>query len=119
MKTQEQNNNVKLIVNLGTNPTVKQFPNGKKMARFSVASVEPAENGGPNEIKWYSVTSWGTLADVAQQHLQKGKRVMLIGHLVIRNWTDKKGNARSRREIIASNLVLLHSGRTPVANCAA
>lgn len=118
MKTPEMNN-VKMIVNLGTNPTVKSLPNGKKVARFSVASVEPAEEGGKNKVKWYSVVSWGRVADVAEQHLQKGKRVMLVGHLVIRNWTDKKGLARSRREIVATNLVLLHSGRTPVANVAA
>jgi single-strand DNA-binding protein len=119
MKNENNASAVKMIVNLGTNPTVKCTLGGSKMARFSAACVEHDESSGKNKIKWYSVISWGKLADIAEKHLQKGKRVMLCGHLVIRSYTDKKGNIRSKREIVATDIVLLHNGRTPVVQMAA
>lgn len=106
-----QNNNVKMVVHLGTKPTIKTVSGGRKMARFSVAAVEPEDAGGKNRIKWYSVISWGSVADVAERHLVKGKRVLLCGHLITKTWTDKKGIERSKKEIMATNLVLLHDGK--------
>jgi single-strand DNA-binding protein len=106
-----QNNNVKMVVSLGTNPTVKSALNGKKVARFSVAALENQPEGG-KKVKWYTVVSWDTMADMAERCLQKGKRVMLHGHLVTRNWTDRKGIVRTKQEIIATNLVLLRSEKS-------
>lgn len=119
MNMQKQSSAIRMIVNLGTNPTVKSTAGGKRIARFSVAAVEPDAETGQNKVKWYSVVSWGSLADLAQRHLYKGKRVLLCGYLVIKTSKDKKGNTRSRQEIVASDLILLNSGRTPAAQSAA
>lgn len=107
----QQNNNVKMIVNIGTKPTIKTVSGERKMARFSVAALEPDESTGKKKVKWYSVISWGNVADMAERCIEKGKRVMITGHLVTKTWTDKKGIERSRKEIMATNLVLLHSGK--------
>ncbi len=112
-----QNNNVKMIVSLGTNPTVKSALNGKKVARFSVAAFDPGSyrdqpDAGGKKVKWYTVVSWDHMAEMAERCLQKGKRVMLHGHLVTRSWTDRKGIVRTKQEIIATNLVLLRSEKT-------
>ena len=107
-----QNNNVKMIVNLGTDPTVKADRHGKKMARFSATMGERVDHeGADKKVKWYSVISWGAVADVAEKFLKKGKRVILHGHKVTYQWKDKNGNIRSKDEIVATNLVLLDSGR--------
>ena len=103
-----QNNNVKMVVNLGTKPTIKTVSGGRKMARFSVAALEPEEGTGKKKVKWYSVISWGSVADMAERCLEKGKRVMICGHLVTNTWTDKKGVERSRKEIMATNLILMN-----------
>lgn len=107
-----QNNNVKMVVSLGTNPTVKSALNGKKVARFSVAAFENQPDAGGKKVKWYTVVSWDHMAEMAERCLQKGKRVMLHGHLVTRSWTDRKGIVRTKQEIIATNLVLLRSEKT-------
>lgn len=111
-----QNNNVRMIVNLGTNPTVKADKNGRKVARFSAACAEKNTNAnatpeGAKKTKWYSVVSWGSVAEVAERFLHKGKRVILCGHLTTHRWTDKKGNVRTKDEIVATHLVLLDSGK--------
>ncbi|MCX6312316.1 MAG: single-stranded DNA-binding protein [Bacteroidetes bacterium] len=114
-----QTNNVKMVVNLGTKPTIKTVTGGRKMARFSVAAIEPEAETGKKIIKWYSVISWGSVADMAERCLEKGKRVMVCGHLVTKTWTDKKGIERTRKEILATHLVLLHSGtRSTLPNAA-
>lgn len=114
-----QNNSVKMVVNLGTKPTIKTVSGGRKMARFSVAAIEAEEETGKKKIKWYSVTSWGSVADMAERCLEKGKRVMVCGHLITKTWTDKKGIERTRKEILATHLVLLHSGtRSTLPNAA-
>ena len=112
-----QNNNVKMIVSLGTNPTVKSALNGKKVARFSVAAFDPDSyrdkpDAGGKKVKWYTVVSWDNVADMAERCLQKGKRVMLHGYLVTRSWTDRKGIVRTKQEIVATNLVLLRSEKS-------
>jgi single-strand DNA-binding protein len=119
-----QNNNVKMVVNLGTKPTIKTVTGGRKMARFSVAALETDNEYGKKKIKWYNVISWGSVADMAERCLEKGKRVIVCGHLVEKKWTDKKGVERTRKEILATNFVLLNSGNKntqtslPLANAA-
>jgi single-strand DNA-binding protein len=107
----QNNNTVKMIVNIGTKPTIKIVTGERKMARFSVAAFEPEESTGKKKKKWYSVISWGAVADMAERCLEKGKRVMVIGHLVTKTWTDKKGIERTRKEILATNLVLIHTNK--------
>src|ERR1041385_7366081 len=99
---QATKNTVKMIVNIGTKPTIKTVRGERKMARFSAVTFEANGNGGKKK-KWYSVVSWGSVADLVERDIIKGKRVMIIGHLITNAWTDKKGNAHERKEILATN----------------
>jgi single-stranded DNA-binding protein len=47
---------------------------------------------------------------MAERCLEKGKRVIVCGHLVEKKWLDKKGVERTKKEILATNFVLLNSG---------
>jgi single-strand DNA-binding protein len=114
MKMSDKSNNVKMIVNLGTKPTIKTVSGGRKMARFSVAAIETEQESGKKKIKWYNVISWGSVADMAERCLEKGKRVIVCGYLTEKKWLDKKGVERTRQEILATNFVLLHSGNKNV-----
>lgn len=112
-----KNNSVKMIVNLGTKPTVKTVSGGRKMARFSAAVLETENETGPDgltrkkkKVKWYPVLSWGSVADMAGRCLEKGKRVMVCGYMTEKQWIDKKGVVRVRKEILATNFILLNSG---------
>jgi hypothetical protein len=50
--------------------------------------------------------------------------VIVCGHLVEKKWLDKKGVERTKKEILATNFVLLNSGNKntqttlPLANAA-
>ncbi|HEU4716980.1 MAG TPA: single-stranded DNA-binding protein [Bacteroidia bacterium] len=114
MKMQNKQNGVKMVVNLGSNPTVKTVTGNRRMARFTVACLDRNGNDPHAKMKWLPVVSWGSVAEMAGRFLRKGKRVLITGHVVERVWMDKKGNARTKSEIVATNLVLLDSGRIGV-----
>jgi single-strand DNA-binding protein len=103
-------NSVQLIGNLGMYPEVKETENGKKLAKFSLATTETYRNKQGekvSETQWHNLIIWGGLADIAQKFLKKGKQVAVEGKLTNRNYDDKEGKRRYITEIVVNDLVLL------------
>ncbi|MBX9784422.1 MAG: single-stranded DNA-binding protein [Chitinophagaceae bacterium] len=103
-------NKVQLIGNLGTNPEVKTFDGGKKIASFSIATNESYRNAKGEKItdtQWHRVVAWGKVAEIAEKYLAKGKEVALEGKLINRNYTDKDGVKKYITEVQASEILLL------------
>jgi len=106
-------NKVQLIGNLGQLPEIRTTENGKKLARFSIATNDVYRNGNGERVKetiWHTVIAWGKLADIAEKFLTKGKEVAVSGKLVHRNYTDKNGIKRFVSEIVLNELVMLGGG---------
>jgi single-strand DNA-binding protein len=102
-------NNVQLMGNLGGAPEVRTFDNGRKMARFSLATSERYKNnkGEPvTETHWHTIIAWGRQADFAEQYLEKGKELVVNGRLANRAYTDKNGVKRWITEIQLTDMVL-------------
>lgn len=103
-------NKVQLIGNLGSAPEVRTLDGGRKVARFSVATHESyrdAKGVKIEETQWHQVVAWGKVAEIAEQHLQKGTEVALEGKLVHRNYTDKEGVKKFVTEVVVAELLLL------------
>ena len=103
-------NKVQLIGNLGMNPEVKALENGKKVAKFTLATNETYKNQNGERVtdtQWHNVVAWGKTAELMEQLLTKGKEVMLEGKLTNRSWDDKDGNKRYITEIVANEFMLL------------
>src|SRR4030042_2269436 len=106
-------NHVNLIGNLGMDPEVKTLENGKKLARFSIATNDRFRNAEGEQIKetqWHQVIAWGGSATIAENFLKKGKEVALSGRLSHRSYEDKDGNTRFLTEVIVNEIVLLGNG---------
>lgn len=116
MKTQK-NNHVKMYVCLGTQPVVRTTRNGKRMANFFAMSASNRNENVPS-TKWFRVISWDQLADSAARHLHKGRKVMLMGNIITQEVRTRKGQIKKKEVIVASNIVLLDSGRAPHMNAA-
>lgn len=104
-----KNNHVQLVGRLGANPAVRNFENGKKLARFTVAVTQTyTTKAGEKvtDVQWHSIIAWDKLADVAGQNLQKGMQVTVDGKLVNRSYTNKAGEKRTSTEIVANDLVI-------------
>ncbi len=87
-------NKVQLIGHLGNAPEVKTTENGKKLARFSVATNENYRNVTGEKVTgttWHNLVAWGKVADIAEKYLTKGKEIAIEGKLISRSYTDKDG----------------------------
>jgi single-strand DNA-binding protein len=108
-------NKVQLIGHLGGKPEVKNTENGKKLARFSMATNEVYRNANGDKVtdtQWHNVVAWGKLAEIAEKYLEKGKEIALEGKLINRSYMDKDGNRKYFTEIQASELLLLGAKAT-------
>ena len=105
-------NKVQLIGNLGTNPEIRSFDNGKTVARFSLAtsdSYQDANGKKISETQWHNLVAWGGLAKIIEKYLTKGSEVAVEGKLTHRTYEDKDGNKKYFTEIVLHDMVMLHT----------
>jgi len=62
-----------------------------------------------DESHFFDVVLWGKSAEAVNQYLVKGKQVGVEGQLRQNRW-EQDGQARSKVEIFATNVMLLGSG---------
>ena len=103
-------NKVQLIGNIGNAREIKTLENGKKMARFSVATNEIYRNAKGDKVtetQWHNLVAWGKLAEISEKYLTKGKEVAIEGKLINRSYNDKDGNKKYISEIQVNEILLM------------
>lgn len=101
-------NKVILVGNVGKDPDIISFENGKK-ATFSLATSEKYKDreGKPVEkTEWHNIVFWGTVVDIIEKYVKKGKQVYIEGKLASRSY-EKDGQTRYVTEVVGQNLTLL------------
>lgn len=101
-------NRVQLVGNLGMNPEIVNFENGKKIAKFTLATNEMfkgADGEAKTKTYWHNVVAWGKQADLVQNHLEKGNQVSIEGKLTYRQYEDKNKQTKYITEIVLDNMV--------------
>jgi len=84
------NNNVQLIGNLGKDPVFKKFDNGNHLIKFSLATTDYYKNKDGEKMQdtqWHNLVAWGKTAELMEQILTKGSRVVVQGKLVSRSFS--------------------------------
>ncbi|TND08929.1 MAG: single-strand DNA-binding protein [Bacteroidetes bacterium] len=104
-------NKVQLVGNVGMTPELRDFNNGRKVARFSIATHDYYKNAAGERVQqthWFMVVAWNGLADTAMEKLQqKGTEVAVNGKLISRSYQDKNGQKRTMVEVLAGELLLV------------
>jgi single-strand DNA-binding protein len=103
-------NKVQLIGNLGQNPEIRKFDNGKSVARFSLATTDSyrdTEGKKITETQWHNLVAWGNLARIVEKYLIKGSEVAVEGKLTHRSYDDKIGRKCYYTEVVISDMVML------------
>jgi len=107
-------NRAVLMGNLAKDPDVRAA-GGTKVARITVACGRrwKDRNGEPrSETDFVPVVLWGSLADLAERYLRKGRPVLVEGRISVRDYDDPKtGQRKWTTEVVADNLVLLGGRR--------
>ena len=103
-------NKMIIIGNLGSEPEMRFTPNGRPVTSFSVATnwrYTTPEGERKEETEWFTVVSWGKLAEQCNQFLTKGRLVYVEGRLRTHTWESQDGQRRSRNEIVADRVSFL------------
>jgi single-strand DNA-binding protein len=108
-------NKVMIIGNLGRGPEMRYTTGGRPVTSFSLAASRTwvtAEGERRDETEWFSVVTWGNLAEVCNRYLSKGEKIFIEGRLQTRSWEDHNGQKHFRTEVTATEMILLnHWGR--------
>ena len=102
----------KLIIarNLTRDIEIKYTQSGAAIANTAVASTRKfkAQTGEQKEeVLFVDVTFFGRTAEIANQYLRKGSKVLLDGRLKLDQWTAQDGTKRSKHSITVENLQML------------
>jgi single-strand DNA-binding protein len=86
--------------NLTEVPELRHTEDGIARAVFRVAESGRREL----EASFFTVVVWRDQAEHASESPGKGSRVVVVGRLQQRTWTDQNGSARSVVEVVADEL---------------
>ncbi|WP_121665920.1 single-stranded DNA-binding protein [Mesonia aquimarina] len=103
-------NKVQLIGNLGNDPEIISLKNGKKLAKFSLATNENYKNKEGEKItetQWHNIVAWGKLAEIIENYLSKGNEIVMEGKLASRTFEDKSGEKKWITEVVCQELVMM------------
>lgn len=101
-------NRVQLTGNLGNDPEIKTFENGK-LAKFSIATKEEFTTRSgerSSDTQWHFIIAWNKVAERVESELKKGSFVSIDGRLVTRNYVDKNGVKKYITEVVANDVVV-------------
>lgn len=105
-------NKVQLIGNLGNDPEIISLENGKKIAKFSIATNDTYRNAQGEKVvdtQWHNVVAWNKTAEIIEKYVEKGKEIAVEGRLTNRSYETKEGEKRYITEIVCNELLLLGS----------
>ncbi len=105
-------NKVVLIGNLTRDIELRFAPqSGTAIARTGLAVTRRYNVGGERreETCFIDVTFWGRTAEIANQYLHKGSKVLVEGRLRFEQWQDQNGQNRSKHSVEVENMEMLDS----------
>ncbi len=108
-----------IVGNLGKDPEMRYTPSGQAVTSFSVATNRryTASNGEQvNETIWFRISAWGKQAEICNQFLKKGSKVLVEGRLTPdkntggpRIWQKQDGTSGASFEVTAQTVRFLTS----------
>lgn len=103
-------NKIIVIGNLGGEPEMRFTPNGRPVTSFNVATnwrYTTGEGERREETEWFTIITWGKLAEQCNQFLSKGRLVYVEGRFRTHSWDGQDGQKHIRSEIVANRVSFL------------
>ncbi len=104
-------NKVLLIGNLTRDVELRYSTGGAAISKLNLAVNRrwKDRNTGENkdEVMFIDITVFGRSAEIANQYLKKGSKVLIEGRLQLERWVDANGQNRNKHSVVAENLQFL------------
>ena len=108
-----------IVGNLGRDPEMRYLPSGQAVCDLSVATNRQYNNSSGQQVKetiWFRISTWGKTAEVCNQYVKKGSKVLVEGRLAPdkatgnpRIWTKQDGTSGASYEVTANTVRFLSS----------
>ena len=105
-------NRIILVGNLTRDPELRYMPNGGAVCTTGIATnrkFKKQDGSTGEEVCFVDITFFGRTAEVANQYLKRGKKILVEGRLKLDQWTDQNGGKRSKHSVIVDNMQMLDS----------
>jgi single-strand DNA-binding protein len=105
-------NKVILAGNLTRDVEVRYTPGGTAVGNTGLAvnrRFKSATGEQKEETMFIDITFFGRTAEIANQYLRKGSKVLVDGRLKLDQWTAQDGSKRSKHTVTVENLQMLGS----------
>ena len=98
--------------NLTRDIELRYLPSGSAIAKSAVATsfkYKSSTGEQKDEVCFLDFNIFGRSAEIANQYLRKGSKVLLEGRLVFEQWTANDGSNRSRHSLRVDTMKMLDS----------
>ncbi|NQY92721.1 MAG: single-stranded DNA-binding protein [Campylobacteraceae bacterium] len=105
-------NKVVMVGNLTRDVELRYLPSGAAIAKSAIATsykYKTATGEQKDEVCFLDFNIFGRSAEVANQYLRKGSKVLLEGRLVFEQWTAQDGTNRNRHSLRVDVMKMLDS----------
>ena len=105
-------NRVIMIGNLTRDIELRYLTNGSAVAKGAIATsykYKTATGEQKDEVCFLDFNIFGRSAEVANQYLKKGSKVLLEGRLVLEQWTAQDGSTRSKHSLRVESMKMMDS----------
>ncbi len=104
-------NKIILVGNLTRDIELRYSQAGMGIASTAIATSHKFTQNGEKkeEVCFVDITFFGRSAEVANQYLRKGSKILVEGRLKLDSWVDQNGQKRSKHSVIVATMQMLDS----------
>ncbi|AXX93399.1 single-stranded DNA-binding protein [Malaciobacter molluscorum LMG 25693] len=103
-------NKIVMVGNLTRDIELRYLPSGAAIAKSAIATsyrYKTSTGEQKEEVCFLDFNIFGRSAEVANQYLRKGSKVLLEGRLVLEQWTAQDGTNRSKHSLRVDTMKML------------
>jgi len=104
-------NKIILVGNLTRDIELRYSQSGTGIANTAIATSRKFTSNGEKkeEVCFVDITFFGRSAEVANQYLRKGSKILIEGRLNFDQWVDQNGQKRSKHSVVVETMQMLDS----------
>jgi len=104
-------NKIILVGNLTRDIELRYSQGGMGIAKTAIATSRKFTTNGEKkeEVCFVDITFFGRSAEVANQYLRKGSKILVEGRLNFEQWVDQNGQKRSKHSVTVETMQMLDS----------
>ena len=105
-------NKVIMVGNLTRDIELRYLPSGTAVSKSAIATsykYKSQTGEQKEEVCFLDINFFGRSAEIANQYLKKGSKVLVEGRLVFEQWTAQDGSTRNRHSLRVDEMKMLDS----------